>query len=54
MVTSFLLKKRINPTPYSPITHFMKENNPSTHPTHSSFLMKLLKAPNNLDATLKN
>jgi hypothetical protein len=50
MVTSFLLKKRTNPTPYSPISYFEKENNPSTHQAHSSFLMKLLKAPNNLTA----
>jgi hypothetical protein len=48
MVTGFLLKKRTNPTPYSPITHFIKGNNPSTHPAHSSFPMKLIKAPNNL------
>jgi hypothetical protein len=42
------LKKRINPTPYSPITHFKKEYNPSIHQTHLSFPMKLLKALNNL------
>jgi hypothetical protein len=48
MVTGFLLKKRINPTPYSPVMHFIKENNPSTHPMHSSFSMKLIKALNNL------
>jgi hypothetical protein len=45
MVTGFLLKKKTNPTPYSPITHFIKENNPSTHPMHSSFPMKLIKNP---------
>jgi hypothetical protein len=43
-----LLKKRTNPTPYSPITHFKKENNPPTHQAHSSFPMKSLKALNNL------
>jgi len=48
MVIDFLLKKRINPTPYSPITYFIKGNNPSTHLAHSSFPMKLIKAPNNL------
>jgi hypothetical protein len=32
--------------------HFRKEHNPSTHRTHSPFLIKLLKAPNNL-TTLK-
>jgi hypothetical protein len=41
-------KKKTNPTPYSPITYFIKENNPSIHQTHSSFPMKLLKALNNL------
>jgi hypothetical protein len=48
MVTGFLLKKRTNPTPYSPITPFIKKNNPSMHPAHPSFPMKLIKAPNNL------
>jgi hypothetical protein len=28
MVTSFVLKKRTNPTPYSPISYFGKENTP--------------------------
>jgi hypothetical protein len=50
MVTNsfFLLKKIINPTPYSPISYFIKENNPSMHHVYPSFLLKLLKAFNNL------
>jgi len=32
MITSFLLKKIINPTLYSPILYFIKENNPSMQP----------------------
>jgi len=43
-----LLKKRTNQIPYSPITHFRKENNPPMHQAHSSFPMKSLKALNNL------
>jgi hypothetical protein len=55
MVTNFfLLKKITNPTSYSPISYFKKEKNPFMHHMYPSFLMKLLKAPNNLDATLKN
>jgi hypothetical protein len=60
MVISYLLKERTNPTPYSPISHFRKENNPSMHQTHSSFPMKFLKAPitlphsNNPNAIFKN
>jgi hypothetical protein len=54
MVTSFLLKKITNPTPYSPISYFRIENNPFKHHAHPSILMKLLKALNNLDATFKN
>jgi len=62
MVINFLLKKKINPTPYSPISYFKKRNN---LPTQScAFIipysdMKLLKTPNNLphlnipDAILK-
>jgi hypothetical protein len=51
MVTSFLLKKRTNPTPYSLISYFGKENNPPTQPC--TFVipysnMKLQKNPNNL------
>jgi len=30
-----LLKKGTNPTPYSPITPFRKENNPPSHQAHS-------------------
>jgi hypothetical protein len=60
MVTHFLLKKRTNPTPYSPISYFGKEKTPPHNHVHSSFLMKLLKAliplshSNNPDTTLKN
>jgi hypothetical protein len=32
MVISFLLKKETNPTSYSPILYFEKENNPPTQP----------------------
>jgi len=51
MVIGFLLKKRTNPTPYSPILYFGKENNPRTQPC--AFIipystMKLLKTPKNL------
>jgi len=55
MDTNFLLKKKTNPTPYSPILYFRKENNPHTQPCASIILysnMKLLKTPNNL-ITLK-
>jgi hypothetical protein len=63
MVTNFLLKKKTNPTPYSPISYFGKENNPPGQPC--AFIipysnMKLLKTLNNLttlkypDATFKN
>jgi len=48
MITNFLLKKRTNPTPYSPISYFGKENNPSIQSRVFITLMKLLKAPNNL------
>jgi hypothetical protein len=51
MVTNFLLKKRTNPTPYSPIAYFKKENNPPTQPCAfiiPYFNMKLLKTLNNL------
>jgi len=50
MVISFLLKKGINPTPYSSISYFEKENNPPTQPCAfiiPYFNMKLLKTPNN-------
>ncbi len=51
MVINFLLKKRTNPTPYSLILYFEKENNPPTQP-HAFIIpysnMKLLKTPNNL------
>jgi hypothetical protein len=51
MVTNFLLMKRTNSTPYSPILYFIKENNPPTQPC--AFIipysnMNLLKSPNNL------
>jgi len=55
MVTNFLLKKKTNPTPYSPILYFGKENNPLMQPCAfiiPYFNMKLLKTPNNL-ATFK-
>jgi len=52
MITGFLLKKRTNPTPFSPISYFKKENNPSMQPRAFITLMKLLKVPNNL-GTLK-
>ncbi len=55
MVTNFLLKKRTNPTPYSPISNFGIENNPPTQPCAFIILysnIKLLKTPNNL-TTLK-
>jgi hypothetical protein len=49
MVIKFLLKKKTNLTPYSPISYFGKENNPPPrNHMHSSFLMKLLKTLNNL------
>jgi len=50
MVISFLLKKGTNPTPYSPILYFEKENNPPTQPCAFIIFysnMKLLKPPNN-------
>jgi hypothetical protein len=55
MVINFLLKKKTNPTPYSLILNFKKENNPATQPC--TFIipysnMKLLKTPINL-TTLK-
>jgi hypothetical protein len=50
MVISFLLKKGTNPTPYSPISYFGKENNPP-HATmrihHSLFYPEVIKNPNN-------
>jgi hypothetical protein len=51
MIISFLLKKEITPTPYSPISYFGKKNNPPMQPC--AFInpysnMKLLKTPNNL------
>jgi hypothetical protein len=56
MVISFLLKKRTNPTPYSPILYFGKENTPPPNAPCAFiipyFNMKLLKALNNL-TTLK-
>jgi hypothetical protein len=54
MVTSFLLRKKTNPTPYSPISYFKKENTPpalfytTMRIHHPYFYMKLLKTPNNL------
>jgi hypothetical protein len=53
MVINFLLKKRTNLTPYSPILYFEKENNPPMQPC--AFIipysnMKLLKTLNNLTA----
>jgi hypothetical protein len=51
MVTSFLLKTRTNPTLYSPILYFEKENNPLTQPCAfiiPYFNMELVKAPNNI------
>jgi hypothetical protein len=54
MVIIILLKKGTNPTPYSPILYFGKENNPPTQPctfVNPYYNMKLLKTPN---ATLKN
>jgi hypothetical protein len=53
MVTNFLLKKITNPTPYSPILYFGKENNPPPPTQPCAFMilhynMKLLKTPNNL------
>jgi hypothetical protein len=55
MVISFLSKKITNPTPYSPISYFEKENNPPMQPC--AFIipystLKLLKTPDNL-TTLK-
>jgi hypothetical protein len=52
MVTLFLLKKRANPTPYSPILHFKKENNPSMQPRSFIIPYEVDKSPNNL-TTLK-
>jgi len=51
MVISFLLKKGINPTPYSPILYFRKKKQPPMQPC--AFIipysnMKLLKILNNL------
>jgi hypothetical protein len=52
MVTHFLLKKRTNPTPYSPISYFEKENNPSMQPCAFNIPYEVAKSPNNL-TTLK-
>jgi hypothetical protein len=38
MATNLLLKKRINPTPYSPILYFRKENTP-VQPSHSPLII---------------
>jgi hypothetical protein len=56
MVINFLLKKGINPTPYSPILYFGKENTPPPMQPCAFIIpysnMKLLKTLNNL-TTLK-
>jgi hypothetical protein len=52
MVTHFLLKKRTNPTPYSSILYFEKENNPSMQPHAFIIPYEVAKSPNNL-TTLK-
>ncbi len=51
MVYQLLLKKKTNPTPYSPMLYFKKENNSPTQPCAfitPYFNMKLLKTPNNI------
>jgi hypothetical protein len=63
MVTIFLLKKITNPTPYSPILYFGKENNPLCNHAHSSFIiltwscqkpLTTLSHSNTPNITLKN
>jgi hypothetical protein len=61
MVTNFLLKKRTNPTPQSPIMHFIKMKQPFHAPSAFIIPYEVTKSPlitlphsNNLDATLKN
>ncbi len=64
MVTSFLLRKKTNLTPYPPISYFRKENTPPFHTTmrihHPYSDMKLLKPLitlphlNIFNATFKN
>jgi hypothetical protein len=44
-ITSFLLKKRTNPTPYSLISYFKKENKP-LHTPHTSIIpYEVAKSP---------
>jgi hypothetical protein len=45
MITSFLLKKRTNPTLYSPILYFGKENNPSMQPRAFIIPYEVAKSP---------
>jgi hypothetical protein len=45
MVTGFLLKKRTNPTPYSPVLYFGKENNPPTQPCAFIIPYEIAKNP---------
>ncbi len=63
MVTSFLLKKRTNPTPYSLILYFKKKKNPPCKHAHSSLFILtwncqkpliILPYSNTLDVILKN
>jgi hypothetical protein len=45
MITNFLLKKITNPTPYSPISYFEKENNPSMQPHAFIIPYEVVKSP---------
>jgi hypothetical protein len=45
MITNFLLKKRNNPTPYSPILYFKKEKNPSMQPHAFIIPYEVVKSP---------
>jgi hypothetical protein len=45
MVINFLLKKRTNPTPYSPILYFGKENNPPMQPCAFIIPYEVVKNP---------
>jgi hypothetical protein len=63
MLINFLLKKKTNPTPYSRISYFKKENNLPMQPcafiipySNMKLLKPLITLPhsNIFDATLKN
>jgi hypothetical protein len=45
MVTNFLLKKKTNPTPYSPISYFGKKETPFVQPCTFTTPYSNLKLP---------